>query len=181
MGDGSFLTLLRDVVSVRRPQVDVSTLGSPRKPRYVLVTEDVPCTLQPVSSEYGETVIGQAEKATHVAYLEPADVRAGDLLVERVVRLELAEDVEPGSRVFRVSDEAGLVAGLRVELGAGVDSELRLVVSCDGDEAAVDGPMTTGHTAGEPVYVVSVYEVCGVRDEAGKGHHLRLDLRAREG
>jgi hypothetical protein len=175
------VTLLRDVVSVRRRQVDLSTLGSPRTPRYVLVTEDVPCTLQPLSSEYGETVIGQAERATHVAYLEPADVRAGDLLVERVVHLELAEDVEAGSSVFRVADEAGLVAGLRVELGTGAESELHLVMGCVGDEATVDGPVTAGHVAGEPVYVVSAYEVCGVRDEAGRGHHLRLDLRVRDG
>lgn len=181
MRDGGFLTLLRDVVSVRRPQVDVSTLGNPRTPRYVMVTEDVPCTLQPVSSQYGETVIGQAERATHVAYLEPADVRAGDLLVERVVQFKLAEGVEAGSRVFRVADDAGLVAGLRVEFGAGTDCELRLVVSSAGDEATVDEPLAVGHEAGDAVYVVSTYEVCGVRDEAGRGHHLRLDLRVREG
>ena len=177
MRDGSFLTLLRDVVSIRRPQVTVTALGTPRAPRYVPVTEDVPCRLQPLAANRAGTVLGQTEHATHAGYLEPADVRAGDLLVERVVRFELAEDVEAGSKGFVVSDEAGLARGLKVELGAGEGSELHLVTDGIGGSVTVADAVSGDHPAGDPVYVVAVYEVCGVKDEAGQGHHLRLDLR----
>ncbi len=177
MTDGCFVALLRDVVCVRKPRVVLSSTGSPQTPVYALEAEDVPCCLQPAGSKTRDTLIGEIEGATHVAYLEPLDVSVGDLVVERVLADVLTEPVSAGDVSLAVAVPEGFSRGDRLEIGDGVDSELGMAGTVSEDGIALCEPLTAGHDEDEGVYSVAAYEVVGVRDEAGCGHHLRADLK----
>ena len=177
MRDPGFAALLRDVVSVWRPEVSVSWEGDPRTPVYALVASGVPCALQPVSDSTRETLLGDIERATHVAYLQPTDLRAGDWLAEEAAGDVLAAPAAQGGRAVTVAHTGRVARGDRLCVGADSGAELVLAGDANGVTASLATALRYAHAAGESVSVVVAYEVLGVRDEAGQGHHLRVDLR----
>lgn len=178
MRDACFVQLLHDVVCIWRPQVEVTRELGVRTPVYRLVAEAIPCMIQPASCRVLETVAGRVEQVTHTAYLEPVDLRPGDLLVERTSTATLAEAAHPGDEVVRVVGGSWVAVGDRLQIGAGETSELSLALSVDGGVIGIGAPLAAPHGQDEPVYRVVSYEVLGVADEAGAGHHLRVELRA---
>lgn len=177
VNDNCFADLLLERVAVWRPQVALSPLGSPQAPVYEMVSDGVACSLQPVTAASVATVAGRLERTTHVAYARPVDVRAGDLLVERTLADTLAASVDAGDEGITAQQGLGFFAGQWVEIDAGSGGELRMVEAVEGSELTLDVRLSSDHTAGAGVMGVMVYEVMGVRDEGGRGHHLRIDLR----
>lgn len=177
MEDPIFAALLHDIVSVRRPVVELSPAGSPQTPVYEFVVDEAPCALQPATSTAASTVIGSVERATHVAYLQLSGVCVGDLLVERIGADALSVACSAGDQTVTVSDGSAFAAGDRLEIGIGGSSELALASSVVGDEIMLFAPLRVGHEEGESVSRVVAYEVLGSCDEAGAGHHVRVGLR----
>jgi len=177
VADPCFAALLDDTVTVRRPSVQVSTGGNPRTAQYDYLCGDVPCSLQPVGAQVREGLLGRLERVTHVAYLEPLELRAGDLLLQTLRATSLSEVASSGARTVAVSDAAAVARGDRLEIGEGAESELGVAALVDGATVQLMTPLVRSHEAGEGVSVVGGYEVVGARDEAGRGHHIRADLR----
>lgn len=177
MADPCFEGLLRDVVSIRRPEVALSPGGSPRTPVYGFLTGDVPCSLQPVSSTFRDTLIGALERITHVAYLQPTDLRPGDLLVEHLMADALSEAASEGDQTVKVVGGTEFSVGDGLEVGGGEGSELSLSTWISNGTIGLSTPLEFSHEAGSPVSSIVGYEVLGVWDEAGYGHHLRATLR----
>lgn len=177
MRDECFAGLLDDSAHVLRPEVTLSGRGSPRHPVYQHVEGAVACAIQPVAGTLRETVVGRLEQATHVAYLGPRDVRAGDLLAECLAQGSLAEASEQGGGSITVAEGMRVQRGDRLVVGAGEEAELAVAVVVSGTTVELMTALARGHEAGDGVTKVTAYEVLGVRDEAGVGHHLRLSLR----
>lgn len=179
MSDPCLLALMRDVVSVRRPRVSQRGLGEVLTGVYELAASAVPCALQPRGPRPAETLVGGLEGATHACYLEPGDVRAGDLLTEAKVVDKLQAGVAAGATQVTVTDGL-LQSGDRMEVGLGECSELNSVVAVEGQVVTLGTALRAAHSAAEPVTAVVVYEVLGVEDQAGAGHHLKLAVRRQE-
>ncbi|MCE5216933.1 hypothetical protein LLH03_07855 [bacterium] len=179
MSDPCLLALMRDVVSIRRPRVAQTGLGEVLTGVYELAATAVPCALQPRGAKAAETLVGRLEGATHACYLEPCDVQVGDLLTEAKVGDTLQVAVVAGQTQVTVA--VGLLqSGDRVEVGLGECSELNSVVAVDGQQVTLGTALRAAHSVAEPVTAVVVYEVLGVEDQAGAGHHLRLAVRRQE-
>ena len=177
MRDECFAGLLDDIAHVLRPEVTLSARGSPRNAVYRQVEGEVACAIQPVAGTLRETVIGRLEQATHVAYMEPRDVRAGDLLAECLAQGSLAEAAEQGGGVITVAEGMRVRRGGRLVVGEGEEAELAVAVVVSGATVGLMTALERGHEAGDAVTKVTAYEVLAVRDEAGVGHHLRASLR----
>ena len=117
-----------------------------------------------------DDLLGRTEEVEHVIYAMPADIRMGDRLVVRPVTTTLTEDVDADATALPVSSTAGVVDGQRVEVG---DEELT-VTAVSAEAVTVTPGVAEGYNEGEAVSVVVRYEVLGVEDAAGVGHHLRV-------
>lgn len=177
MRDECFAGLLDDMARILRPEVSLTGRGSPRSAVYRQVEGEVACAMQPVAGTLRETVIGRLERATHVAYMKPRDVRAGDVLAECLAQGSLAEGAGQGDGVIMVGEGMEVSRGDRLVVGEGEEAELVVAVTVSGAEIGLMAPLSRGHEGDDAVTKVRGYEVVGVRDEAGVGHHLRVSLR----
>jgi len=177
MSDRCFLALLDDVVSVWRPCVDVSPEGDPRVPVYEVLSEGVPCAVQPASGTLRGTVVGEVGLATHVAYLEVMDLQAGDLLVEELGGSTLSEAAQVGDVSITVLSGGPPARGDHLTVGEGGGAELTVAADVEGATVTLNAPLRGPHGLGERVCSVVAYEVLAARDESGLGHHLRAEAR----
>ena len=114
------------------------------------------------------------------AFGESAALLLGDLLTEAKVVDKLQAGVAAGATQVTVTDGL-LQSGDRMEVGLGECSELNSVVAVEGQVVTLGTALRAAHSAAEPVTAVVVYEVLGVEDQAGAGHHLKLAVRRQEG
>jgi hypothetical protein len=173
--DPCFLAFLRDVVDIWKPTATVNGRGLLEQGAYELRESAVPCALQPLRASLVAALTGQVGRISHVAYLEPTDVVAGDLLVERRVSAVLAADAHAGDRTIRLQADDG--NGGWAVIGEGAEAELVLIEGVMGGEAQLSRPLAKAHAAQSFVWFSDCHEVVEVCDEAGAGHHLRLGLK----
>jgi len=177
MADTTFHELLIHEAEVQRPSVELDADGAPKTPVYVTQAASANCRLAPASAVSSDDLLGRDEDATHVVYMQPMDLRAGDRLCLRPVRTELTEDAEAGDTVLAVGDTAGLWVGLEIEIGPADEAEVAEVVSAAGVALTVTPALAADHDAGQPVCHIRRYEVLTVEDEAGAGHHLKAVVK----
>ncbi len=177
MTDAIFRELLTEMATLARPRVELDAEGGPRTPTYDEVATGVAVRIAPAATASEDDLLGRTEEVTHVAYLEPIDLRPSDRLVTHPVATTLAEDVEAGAMTLPVASVAGFLDGQSVEIGSGGGVEERVVVTVGSDELSVADGLDAGHGEGAPVRVVRRFEVIAVEDEAGMGHHLRAAVR----
>ncbi|MGD9495694.1 MAG: hypothetical protein AB7Y46_05225 [Armatimonadota bacterium] len=173
MGDAVFRELLSETAAIMRPRVTVDGEGVPATPRYEQVSAAVPARIMPRSTASEDDLLGRMEDITHLAFLEPADLRPSDRLVTRPVATALAEDVWAGASVLPVASSEGFRDGQSVEVG----EEERIVTAVAAGALTVAPALAEAHEAGEAVRVLRRFEVIEVVDEAGAGHHLRAVVR----
>ncbi len=169
-GDATFVALLDQTAQIARPVVELSGDGVPKTPTYEATGECVPMRVTPGSGDSEDDLLGRVADATHVIYTTPADIRVADLLVTRPVTTALSDDVQAGDTALPVEDTDGIVDGQRVEIG---QEELE-VQTVGADAVTVTTGLEQGYEEEEPLSVIVRYEVLGVEDEAGAGHHLRI-------
>jgi hypothetical protein len=170
MADATFEALLTEIAQIARPVVLLDADGGPATPIYEPTGESVRVRIAPARAGSRDGLLGRTEEATHVIYAAPADLRVADRLIVRPVVTSLSADVEAGASVLPVTATEGLRDGQRVEIGG----EELTVAAVGAGEIRVTPAVTSDYEAGEALSVVVRYEVLGVADEAGAGHHLRL-------
>ena len=170
MADATFEALMTESAQIARPVVLLDADGGPATPIYEPTGESVRVRIAPARAGSRDGLLGRTEEATHVIYATPEDVRVADLLIVRPMVTSLSADVDAGVSVLPVTATEGLLDGQRVEIG---DEELT-VAAVGAGEIHVTPALAGEYEAGEALTLVVRYEVLGVADEAGVGHHLRL-------
>lgn len=168
--DATFEALLTGTAQIARPSVALDGEGGPRTPVYAPTGESARVRITPARSGSSDGLLGRTEEATHVIYARPADIRVADRLVVRPVTATLSEDVEARATELPVTSVEGFRDGQRVEIG---DEELT-VTAVSANVLAVTPGVAEAYEKGEAVSVLARYEVLGVEDAAGAGHHLRI-------
>lgn len=168
--DATFSRLLTATAEITRPDVELDADGGPKTPAYHATGESARVRITPARAGSEDGLLGRTEEVTHVIYAPPADIRMGDRLVTRPVTTVLTADVEAGETELPVARTAGIRDGQSVQIGA----EEPTVMSVTAEAIVVTPGVASAHEEGEAVSVVERYEVLGVEDAAGMGHHLRL-------
>ncbi len=168
--DATFEALLTQTAQIARPSVELDGDGGPKTPTWELTGESVRVRIAPARSGSEDGLLGRTEDVTHVIYARFADIRVADRLITRPVTTALSDDVEAGATELPVSATAGIRDGQRIEIG---DEELT-VVEVGSVAIGVTPGVASDYEQGAAVCVVVRYEVLGVADAAGAGHHLRL-------
>ncbi|MGI5820362.1 MAG: hypothetical protein ACOX9R_19920 [Armatimonadota bacterium] len=168
--DATFRGLLLATAEITRPDVTLDAEGGPRTPTYHPTGASARVRITPARAGSEDGLLGRMEEVTHVIYAMPADIRIGDRLVTRPVTTALSEDVEAGETELPVACTDGIRDGGRVRVGG---DELT-VMSVTAGAVVVRPGVAIACEEGEAVSVVERYEVLGVKDAAGMGHHLRL-------
>lgn len=147
-------------------------------PEYVPVAS-VRGLVQPISTMARAGLLGLYPEGSHVVYLAGVvpEIAVGDLVVRRFAQGTLAEALEVGDQVIQVSGTLSPMAGDEIEIGESAAREVRRVTG--GSEAGfvLDRPVEAAHEEGSAVALRQRYEVLGVEDEAGQGHHRRVVVR----
>ncbi|MFO8079047.1 MAG: hypothetical protein R6V07_01970 [Armatimonadota bacterium] len=172
--DATFEDLLTATATIARPRVELDADGGPRTPVYEPTGESARVRITPARSGSRDGLLGRVEDVTHVIYTEPADIRVGDRLVIRRVVTELSEDVDGGATELPVRSTADIRDGDRVEIG----TEERIASAVTGESVTIASALAGSYEEGEAVRVVERYEVLGVEDAGGMGHHLRLTAKS---
>lgn len=168
--DATFEALMTDTAEIARPTVSLDGEGGPKTPVYEPTGESAPVRVTPARSGSEDALLGRTEDVDYVIYATPADIRVSDRLITRPIRTVLSDDVDAGATELPVTSTSGILDGQRVEIG-----EEEMTVTGVGAEALTVTPaIAQGYDEGEAVSVVVRYEVLGVEDAAGAGHHLRV-------
>jgi hypothetical protein len=171
--DATFEDLMTGMAQVARPTVELDGDGGPKTPVYESTGESVRVRIVPAHASSEDGLLGRVEDVTHVIYAMPADIRVADRLVTHPVATKLSEDVEAMATELPVVSTNGFQDGQRVLIGGE-----ELTVTGVGAEALTITPiLAQGYDEGEAVTVAIEYEVLGVEDAAGMGHHLRITAR----
>jgi len=170
--DRTFAGLLTATAEVMRPTVELDAEGGPKTPVYEKTGQSVRVRITPARSSSEDDLLGRTEDVTHVVYAEPADIRVADRLVTRPVTTALNEDVDAGATVLPVTSTAGIRDGQTVEIGG----DEATVLEVETDALTVAPGVSVAYDEGEDVCVVERYQVQGVEDAAGMGHHLRVTV-----
>jgi hypothetical protein len=179
MNDYLFAEVLNRQGSVSRAAVTVEAGGLAREAVYGLVQAAAPLRLRPVRGGLDDGLLGLWPSAGAVAYLAAGTLRARDRLgVVRAIE-ELAEDAEAGAVTLALGAGHGIVAGDRLHLRGGGRWAEVLVAGAEAEAVTLDLPLGEAWAKGAQVETVVAYEVLGVEDPAGAGHHQRAVLRGR--
>ena len=177
MADQPFGSMLVHDLALKRPRVDVDSVGDPKTAEYEMVAEHVRGRVMPLSGADWVGVLGRYPEGTHRVFLEPIEARA-NYRVERCIRTTaLAAEVAAGESVLALASATGLHVGDLVEVGAGEEASRATIIVLEGVIANIEPPLAASAAEGDPVRSLAVYDVLGVEDEAGAGHHLRLVAR----
>ena len=179
MGDTVFRELLTEVATIARPRVELDGEGAPKTPSYEAIEHGVAVRVGGARTASDDDLLGRDEDVTHVAYLEPTDLRPSDRLEIRTAESSLAAGADAGETVLSVSSTDGFVEGACVVIGVNATAEEQIVASAGGQVLVIAEGLARGHEAGESVGIVERFEVIAVEDEAGEGHHLRAVVRER--
>ncbi|MEN6304620.1 MAG: hypothetical protein ABFD96_17955 [Armatimonadia bacterium] len=174
MVDVNLAGLLRHEVWIERPEVrmvagDVAVARGVRQEGLVRVL------VRPLDARETAGLLGRLEEARYAVYMTAAeDVAEGDVLAQRVWVTRLAEAAAEGTRELRV-EEALARPGEEIEVG-GESGVLAGVVD---EVVSLAEGLEERHEAGCEVVGVRRFEVLGVEDEGGQGHHWRVLVRPR--
>ena len=176
--DSTFRQLLRHEVTLQRPVSGTTAGGNVTGVTYEDVYADAqPARIVPVRTLLSGGILGAFPEATHVLYCEPLDLKAGYRVERELAATALAQAAQAGDEEIAVADDTGLQQGHVIELSAGEVTEAAEVRGVGDDLLALAGPLAHGFSVGTPVRAALRYDVLGVEDEAGAGHHLRVVLR----
>lgn len=173
-----FTALLHHDVFIDRLKTAGNGNGPTGSPAFDRLAQLHHALIQPLRAQMLQGPAGRYPQATHRAYIHHGLVGAGDRLVRIMERTTLAEEALADAQAI-VVEGAGQHAtpGARVEIGEGEQVEQRIIQSREGDSLGLNQPTAHGYPSGTPVAVVAHYEVQGVEDEGGQGHHDRLAVR----
>jgi len=136
----------------------------------------VPVRLRPLTEASEMTIAGKLPSDATVGYCQVQDVRAGDVVCVIVAQTALVEEAEAGSSSLVVESTEGMGAGTTVALTGSGGGELVTVAGVSGGNVALRAPLEGSYGIGEKAAAVRCYEVGGVIDEGGAGHHQKLIL-----
>lgn len=176
MRDQALAAMLRHVLAIERAKVNSGPELGVSNPEFIWVAE-VPGLVQPVVARLEPGLLGRLSESTHVVYLaglEP-EIATGDMAVQLIARGQLTEEVEAGEAMLTQPEGTVLVVGDEIEIGIG--GEVRRVVAVGSGGVALDRPLEEAHELGSRVAVRQRYEVLGVEDEGGQGHHRKVHVR----
>ena len=177
MSDKVFRGLLIHEAEILRPTVELDPDGVPKTPTFQTLVPAAACRLTPARAVSSDELLGRTGDASHVLYLEPMDVRVADRITIRPVRTSLSEDAPQGSTELKVTESTGLAAGNKIEVGCGDAAEVHMIASVSGKTIILREQLEQEHLSGEAVSMPRHYEVLGVTDEGGAGHHLRAVVK----
>ena len=181
MSDYLFEEVLNRRGNVTRPVVEVGGEGLAREARYEAVGVAVALRVRPVRAALDHGLLGRWPQATTVLYLQPGQARALDRVGVVTGATELAEEVQEEATEISVASAGGIEVGARLHLREGTSFAEVVVESVAGATLALREALETGFGAGASVETVVSYEVAGVEDAGGEGHHGRAAARKREG
>ena len=181
MSDLTFEGLLEDTVNLSRPQIEVESDLQVAAPTYEVLNAGVAARLRPILADIDRGLLGRFPMATAVAYLLMTDLQPNDRLAQVVATTELTAEALNGADTLTVTGTDGFVAGQFAQLLA-ADHWTEVVVTAVPDEDTLElaEPLTAGFAEGDAVQAAVGYEVLGVLDASGIGHHLKAVLRHRE-
>jgi hypothetical protein len=93
----------------------------------------------------------------------------------------LAAAADASLEGIEVEDASAISAGSRLQLSAGAAFFETVATAVAGTAVTLQDPLPVAFPAGASVDVVSSYEVLGVEDDGGAGHHVRVGMRLRNG
>ena len=160
-----------------RPVTGVAVGLDLETPVHERVAGPLAALVQPWTAGAADGLMGRLPESTHVAYLAVAAAQVGDVLVRAVARTALAEDAEVGEDGIEVEETSGIEAGSRIEIGEGSTCERRVALRVEDTSVRLATKLWQEHEAQEQVATTLRYEVLGVEDEAGQGHHQRVAVR----
>lgn len=174
MVDLNLVGLLRHEVWIERPEVRM-VAGDVAVARSVRQAGLVRARIRPLEAQETAGLLGRLEEAQYAVYLAGEEALAeGDVLVQRVWVTRLAEEVAQGARELRV-EEAMARPGEELEVG----EQHGIVAGVLGAVVRLAESLASAHEAGCEVVGVRRFEVLGVEDEGGQGHHRRALVRPR--
>lgn len=179
MSDYLFDELLNRRGNVTRPVVEVGGERLAREPRYAAVGLAVPLRVRPARTGLDQGLLGRWPQAAVVLYLRPGLVRALDRVGVVRAATELAEAAEEGARAIVVASTEGLESGARLHVRTSQALAEVVVESVEGRVVALREALEEAWEAGAAVEVVESYEVLGVEEAGGEGHHVRAAGRRR--
>ncbi len=179
MTDYLFDEMLNRRANVTRPTVAVDGEGLAREPEYALAQAFVPLRLRPVRTMLDYGLLGKWPQATAVAYLRPGVAQALDRLGVIVGSTELAQPAASHATEMVVESAAGIAPGATLHLREAGHFAEAVVAAVEGATVALREGLPAGFSAGAAVEVVTTYEVLGVEDPGGEGHHTRAAVRKR--
>jgi hypothetical protein len=178
MTDYLFDEILNRRAHVTRPAVPVGADGLAGEPIYSLVGS-VALRVRPVRASLDASLLGAWPAATVVAYLEPGVVQALDRVAVVVTATALAAAASAGLTAIGLEEATGLQTGSRLQLTAAADFFETVVETIADTTVTLRDALPTAFPAGASVEAVTSYEVLGVEDAAGAGHHVRAGMRQR--
>lgn len=179
MTDYLFEEILNRRGNVTRPTVAVDSEGLAREPEYALARAFVPLRLRPTRTMLDYGLLGKWPQATAVAYLRPGVVQALDRLGVIVGSTALAQPAALGATEIAVESAAGIAPGVTLHLREAGHFAEAVAAAVEGDTVALREGLPAEFSVGAAVEAVTSYEVLGVEDPAGEGHHARAAVRKR--
>ena len=181
MNDPIFAELLEDTVNLSRPQVEVEPDLQVAAPSYELLEAEAVARVRPIAVGLDRSWLGRFPRASAVAYLLLTDLQPNDRLGQVVTSTVLTEAALPGTDTLTVAATAGFAGGIFAHL-LGASGWEETAIAAVGDEETLElvEPLIGGFAEDDVVQAVVSYEVLGVVEEAGAGHHLKAVLRHRE-
>jgi tRNA-binding EMAP/Myf-like protein len=178
--DPVFASLLIHNVTVKRPtESKTGELNLGAADYEDVYPNAVPARVVPARSTIDAGILGAFPDATHLAYCGIIDAAPGYLIERTLASSALAAPAAPGATQVSVASSTDFRVGHVVELGAEPESERAHVVEVQVGMLRLQSPIVHAFAEGDPVRAVLRFDVLGVEDEAGAGHHLRLTLRER--
>ena len=178
--DPVFASLLIHNLTVRRPiESKTGELNLGAADYEDVYPNAVPARVVPARATIDAGILGAFPDATHLAYCGIIDAAPGYLIERMLASSVLAAPAPPGATQVSVASSADFRVGHVAELVAASESERAHVVGVQVGTLSLQSPLVHGFAQGDLVRAVLRFDVLGVEDEAGAGHHLRLTLRER--
>ncbi len=177
MSDATFRGLLIHTAHIFRASVIPGIDLSLPTPAWQLVTTGIAVRLRPILAEMDATLMGKFPEVEVVGYCEPQDIRPVDRLCRIMSSTTLAVGAEAGEMSVEVEDAVQIAVGDSVSLIGAEEGELAVVAGVEDNTVILNTPLRRSYSEGDELGVVECYEVLGVLDESGVGHHQKLVLK----
>ena len=178
MADRIFEALLIHKVRILRPQTGSRRDRNLRQPAYVPVYPQAQKgRVMPLRVETEQTILGAFPGATHALFTGVLDIRPQYRVRRELAMTKLVEPTQPGILSAQLQTVSQVQPGQVLMLSFEGQTEAVSVESVSGSVVTLRQALDKGFPAGADVEVLEEYEVLGVEDEGGAGHHLKSILR----